>query len=742
MRAPIDLGEQLLRHRKDNRFIVGFLTLLLAVFSGIYYLLQSGKGLPGTLVANRLVFFVLWYINVLLILTILFILFRSLFRIVVDRQRLGSRFKTKLVLSAIVLSAIPVLIPFPFATTFLIDLFDQWFSLPIEEVVAQAAETSNALSEQIESTNLRDAGRVLVEVEPFDFQDLDEIPEIFDLASVLRRELDADYLAVFDGIEMICGFANPRVLRRDPQFRSLNRFLREAMQDGQAIHLVDSLDIDGRLILAARATQRRPVEPSTNEDTEGPPEPGYTVAVIGTVLPADIASKQEQLLLTYQDYLKTKALKEELRTSYLLILLMVTLLVIVAFSSIGLRLARRLTAPMQALATATRRISAGDYSHRVDVEVDDELGVLVNAFNHMTEELQRNKQLVDRRSRELLEASKRIRAVIQNVAAGVLSIDVDGSIRTCNGAALKILNQGEEIVGQPIEEVWSDPERGQLIEPLTADMEAGEVAAHQIRMTVAGVWKTLEVKVTALPGADDSPGGRVVVLEDLTELLYAQKMAAWNDVARRIAHEIKNPLTPIKLTAERLLRKHQKQDPRLGEHLEEGMEVIGAEVATLKNMVDEFSRYARMPRPQPREVDLERFIHETVSLYRGVKPGIDVESRVAEDAATAHFDPDQLKSVLTNLLDNAVEALQSPGEVVVSTARSNGAVLLHVADNGPGIPARDRDKVFLPYYSTKGRGTGLGLAIVQRIVAEHHARLRVDDNKPQGTVFTLEIPLH
>ncbi len=737
----MDLRQEIHRRRKDTRFIIAGLLALLVVCIGFYYLLQRGQGLPPSLVANRLLLFVLWYVNVILILVILFILFRSVFRLLVDRRHriLGSKFKTKLVISAVVLSLIPALVPFSFATRFLVKSFEQWFSLPIEDVVEQARDTAEALSRQIENTNLRDARRVLDEVAGLDLKDLGDKSLLLERLQGLRDELRLDYLAIYDGTEAIHAIANPQKLRRDPRIRGLDRFLRQACENGSSIHIEHSPDIEGRLILAARARLRNAPQVASGDETF---EPAYTVAVTGAVMPRHVAATSDNLLNAYQTYLQVTALNREVRTSYLLILMMVTLVVIVAFSSIGLRLAGRFTAPIQALAEGTRRVASGDLGHRVDVAVDDELGVLVDAFNRMTEDLQSNKELVDRTTRELLEANKRIRAVLQNVAAGVLSIDADGKIRTCNGAALDILNQSnEEVLGKKLREAWSDPERGQLIEILETAMAAGEMASHQVRLTVGGVWKSLEVKVTVLPDSAGQPGWRVMVLEDLTELIHAQKMATWNEVARRIAHEIKNPLTPIKLTAERLLRKHEQDDPELGKTLEEGVEIIVREVTTLKNMVDEFSSYARMPRPQPRDIDLDRFVDETIHLYQGLKPGVEVVGRVAPDAANARFDPDQLKSVLVNLLDNAVESTEAPGEVVVSTARDNGMLLLHVADTGRGIRPEDKDKLFLPYYSTKGRGTGLGLAIVQRIVAEHHARIRVDANRPKGAVFTLEIPL-
>jgi len=755
----VDLRERIRRHRKDGRFIVGGSLLLLAVFSLFYYLLQRGKGLPAEMASDKLLLFVLWYINIILILTVLLILIRSLFRLLIERHHriLGSKFKTKLVLTAIALPLIPVLILFPFATKLLVDSFDQWFSLPIEEVLDQAAATADALLEWIERTNLRDARHVLEETAAFDLGDLEQRPALQLRLQELREALQLHYLAIYDGTEPIHGTADPRAgFRRAPAFRGQSRFLGEAMERGEALHVEDSLDIDGRLILAAAGAERPPPEGAAeagDEATAGDgagdggdgdeaAEPRYTVVVVGTVLPPDVAEKSESLLLSYQNYLQLAVEQEDLRAAYLLLLLMLTLLVILAFSSFSLRLARRMTEPIQALAAGTRRISQGDLDHTVEATVDDELGVLVDGFNHMTRELKRSKELADRSHRELIEANKRIAAVLQNLAAGVISIDAGGVILTCNGAALEILHQREEeVVGQHIHEAWADAERGKLVVLLEEDFTAGGQIRSQLRMTLGGVWKTLEVKITWLPGRPGRLGGRVVVLEDLTELIYAQKMATWNEVARRIAHEIKNPLTPIKLTAERLLRKHRLGDPKLGETLEQGVEVIVREVSSLKNMVDEFSRFARMPRPQPREVDLEQLAAEIMGLYQGLKPGVEVASEIDGDATTVRFDPEQLKSVLINLMDNSIEATDPPGRVTLASARRKDVVLLRVADTGRGVPAEDKEKLFLPYFSTKGRGSGLGLSIVHRIVADHNASIHIEDNHPQGAVFILEIPI-
>lgn len=737
----MDLREQLLRRHKDTRFIFGGLTVLLGICGVLYYMLQRGRGVPAELAANKLLLFVLWYANLVLILAILLVFVRSFFRLLLERQNriLGSKFKTKLVLTAVSLSLIPVLILFPFATKLLLDSFEQWYSLPIEEVVENGSETAEYLTQQIQHSNQRAGCRVLDQVIGFDLASLDQQLALQRELIQLRDELQVHYLAIFDGHEYIHGTADMSVgFRREPNFRGSTDFLDEAMRKGTAWRIPEeSLDVDGRLLLSACAAQRNL---AVALRTEGPVQPVYTVVVTGTVLPRDIALKSRMLLEAHQDYLQLSVQRDALQGVFLSILLMVTLLVMLAFSSIGMRLARRITAPIQALADGTRRISQGDLDYQVPSSVDDELGVLVDGFNSMTRELKRNRELVDRQHRELVSSNRRQQAVFQNVAAGVLAIGADSMVLSCNGAALDILAQREgDVVGHTVQEAWSDPERRRLADFLNEDFTAGGQIRRQLQLTIGGEWKTLEAKITMFPDPSGLPGGRVLVLEDLTELIQAQKMATWNEVARRIAHEIKNPLTPIQLTAERLLRKHQQNDPKLGELLESGVATIVREVQSLKTMVDEFSRFARMPQPHPRQVEIEPLFRELVRLHQGIKPGVELDWSVEDGTETVLFDPEQLRGVLINLVDNAVAATDAPGRVELEACSRGRYTLVRVADSGKGISAEDKEKVFLPYFSTKGRGSGLGLSIVHRIVTDHQAQIYVTDNEPKGTVFTLEV---
>jgi two-component system nitrogen regulation sensor histidine kinase NtrY len=727
------LRKKLLQNRKNHRLIGWGLVALMLLFTGLFYLVQRGRDLPSALLTNRVLLFVLWYVNVLLILVILFVLLRNMVKLLVERRHrvLGSTFKFKLVATYVGLSLIPVLLLFAIATELLRGSMDRWFNSPVAPVLERGNAVAQGLYDSIEKTNLRDAGRVRREIQDLDLQDPRQRPALTRRMQSLLGELDLDLVAVYEGREFVNGLLNSQsgIPRLPDPDRS---FLEAAAREGHATAVQTPAGTRGSLLLAGVAQPNR----------------SSVVVVVGSLLDPVLTAQREKLVQDYQAYRQLVVQKDDLRASHLLLFLMVTMVILLASSWTGLYLARRVTLPIQALAEGTRRISGGDLSHRVDVVADDELGVLVDSFNRMTEELESNKEQLERNNLELTASNQRladeralIAAVLENVAAGVVSIDSQGRIFTCNGAALNMLRQREQdVVGRPFEEAWGDPDRKRLAAAVR-EVGRGGHGSKEIHLTLGGEWKTFELKVTALRDAAGAIQGGVVVIEDLTELIKAQQLAAWNEAARRIAHEIKNPLTPIRLSAERLLRKHQQGDPGLGRAIEEGVEIIVREVVTLQGMVDEFSRYARMPRPHPAPVDLSRLVGETVHLYRNLKAGVEVEGDVDAGLTSVWIDAEQIRRALINLLDNAVEATEAPGQVRIAAHPVNGHLEIQVADTGRGIPAESKEKLFLPYYSTKGRGTGLGLAIVHRIVADHQGAIRVEDNAPRGTVFTVELPI-
>ncbi|MEM7052756.1 MAG: ATP-binding protein [Acidobacteriota bacterium] len=734
----MDLKEQLRRHRNDTRLVVGGLILLLLLFTGVLYFFQSSRDLPSFLINNQVLLFVLWYVDIILILVIVFVLLRNLYKVMVERHHriLGSKFKVKLVLTFIGLSLIPVLLLFAIATELLQGSVDRWFSAPVRDVLEQGASVAEELIDRIEQSTLKDASLLLDDIADVDLAEPQERPELGRLLRERLAETDLALVAVYEDSVFIHAALDPQAGIVDlPEPPS--GFLGDAAATGWAIRVGQLPGQQSRLILAAAAAPPR----------EGQDDQARAIVVAGTVLAPSLADKSERLLEAFQSYKQLEVQREDLKASHLLTFLMVTLLILLASSWVGLYLARRVTIPIQALADGTRRISLGDLDHQVEVAADDELGVLVDSFNRMTQELKRNKEVIEHSNRELIAANERladeralIEAVLENVAAGVISIDAGGRIFTCNGAALEMLRQREgEVVGQAAADAWRDPERRKLADLLSEELDHGRLS-QELHLVLGGEWKTFDAKVTAMHDGNEGESGRVIVLEDLTELIKAQQLAAWNEAARRIAHEIKNPLTPIKLSAERLLHKYRQQDPGLGEALEQGVELITREVASMQAMVDEFSRYARMPGPRPQAVDMRQLIQETLHLYRDLKPGVAVRGKIAADLPTVQLDSEQIKRALINLIDNALEATEAPGVVEISAQRQNGSLQLLIADSGRGVPVEARGKLFLPHFSTKGRGTGLGLAIVHRIITEHHGTIRVEDNRPRGTVFTIDLP--
>ncbi len=730
------------RRRKDTRFILRMAGLLLVCLTVVFYLLQKSRDLPTLLVANRVLLFILFYINVVLILAVLFVLARSIFKLLLERRAriLGAKFSSKLVATYVGLSLVPVLVLFVYANVLLQQSVERWFAAPVESVLRQGSAVAENLLRLTQQDTLHQARILAADLAGLEIDRPRQRARLDRrLQPSLQRE-NLDFLGVYREADFVTAIVDPDAGLGDlPEpHRSV---LLEAATGNEQTQVIPPPRGEGALVLAAV-----PIPDSV---------PPGGVLVAGRLLPPEVATQTGQLLAAYQQYRQLETQKPELQTSQVLIFLMVTLLVLLASTWVGLYLARQVTVPIQALAEGTRRISGGDLGHRVDVQADDELNVLVSSFNEMTAELERSRLLLEAGNQELSAANRRLDeergllvAVLQSVAAGVIAVDRSERVFLCNDAALAMLRQSEtEVRDQPIREIWADSERRKLLPLLDRETaDDGERAespaqrtSHQVRLVLGGEWKTFEVKRAALREPDGSPLGQVLVLEDLTELIKAQQLAAWNEAARRIAHEIKNPLTPIQLAAERVLRRHQ-QGQDVGEVLEDGVRIIVREVETLKTMVDEFSRFARMPRPQPADVDLQAMVEETVKLYRSVKPGVEVASAVDPQAAHAWADPEQLRGALINLLDNAVEATDAPGRVDVRTARTDGRVQLVVTDTGRGIPAEAKEKLFLPHFSTKGRGTGLGLAIVHRIVADHHGTIRVEDNPPRGTTFTIELP--
>jgi two-component system, NtrC family, nitrogen regulation sensor histidine kinase NtrY len=702
----VKLLTEIQRRRKDNRLIVGLVLAVLVVWAAVS-LLERRADDPAT-VTRGLILFVLSYLNITLIAAVLFVFLRTLLKAWLERRRgeLGSHFKTKLLATYLGLTAIPIGLVFFTATGLLQRSIDRWFSTPVREVVEKARMLEDMEEKRITDQALADAEA---------------------LAAAGHRN-------VGPALE---GF------RRQHRLDSV-----EVYRDGRRIAIAAEKASGAVASLPAEQLRETKVEvlPDGSHRYRASRTVGDTVWVAGVRIPPAEARIMAGIAEAWSEYRKLEVQKPAIKAANISTFLLITLAILFASLWTGLTLARRITGPIAALAESTRRLHSGDLSARVDAAATDELGVLVGSFNRMAAGLQETRDALLRSNEELQSSNRRVdlerrllATVLESVTTGVLAFDADGRVLVCNPAARALLSLGDEV---SVEDLRRRPE----LAPVAALLDetksrVGGPPSREVNVSSEGGERRLEISLRPLSGPSAAErGGWVLAIEDTTHVAREQKLAAWSEVARRVAHEIKNPLTPIRLSAERIARRFAGGGPDLAQAIERGTKVIVEEVDFLKSLVDEFSRFARLPEMRPEPTDLPELARSAARLFDGARDGvlIRVESRLSHDVVL--LDPEQIKRALINLLDNALEACGQSGEINVRLSNRPDGVTIEVADTGRGIPLRDREKLFLPDFTTKGRGTGLGLAIVSRIVADHNGTIRVEDNRPQGARFIIELP--
>ncbi|HLJ73723.1 MAG TPA: ATP-binding protein, partial [Thermoanaerobaculia bacterium] len=449
-------------------------------------------------------------------------------------------------------------------------------------------------------------------------------------------------------------------------------------------------------------------------------------AIAGVFIPATMSRLIDESIILHKNYQQLDAQRPALKASQTSLFLAVTLAILFFALWLSMYASRRITVPIKALAEATGKLAEGEYGSRVDIVAADEVGRLIDSFNQMSQQLAEQRQA-------LTQANQYLSTVLDSVSAGIIAFSDDFRLLSINRAALQMLQIEEPPPDAPLADFLTGDLK--ILDSTLRDLTRRAARTREITLIRNGELRYLEASAARLAGGRE---GWVLAIEDSTQLVQAQKLAAWNEAARRIAHEIKNPLTPIQLSAQRIAKKFENNEPDAAQAIEEGTKTIVSEVRQLQRMVDEFSRFARMPAVHLRHAQLSEILQQAASLYKDVKRGVTVSVAVDPEIELL-MDPEQIRRAVGNLLNNAVEATEA-GEVRVTARRAPHRVVIEVADPGRGVPDRDKEKLFLPYFSTKGRGTGLGLAIVHRIVNDHDGRISVHDNYPRGTRFEIELP--
>ncbi|MBI5637300.1 MAG: HAMP domain-containing protein [Nitrospinae bacterium] len=739
LRTLLNMGHNLTAEARATglrRLRIAVLALLsVMLLFTMYKLVYDGPRIGGI---NNLNLFFLLNLNILLLLVMALLVGRNMVKLFMERQEkaLKAAFRTKLILAFLGLTLIPTVLLFVVASGLITNSIDNWSNITVERSLRDSLDVAHDYYSQHEKraeAGARDlAGMVQKQ------QMLLNANRVY-LSNMLPKkigELNAAGGAVYGGnFTLRAKYA----ANGDDEYvpPALTGFHAEKMAKGE------TFAEKHRTSRGAYVVAFAPVLAADG-------------AVEGAVLltePIDpwLLDKIETITRTTEEYRQIQSQKLPIKMMYEVTLGVVTLVVIFGAIWFGYYLARDITTPIQKLVDATRKVAEGDLSVRVEEKSRDEIGFLVRSFNRMTEDLDTSRQKLDANHRELVDVNqeldrrrRHIETILSTIAAGVISIDHRGHVTTCNPSATAILHlDAGDPRGKYYEEIFShtqlDPVRSIVREMGKSRKES---IKQETQINVDGVIRTLLVHISTLKDQYDTFMGMVVVFEDLTAIINAEKTAAWRDIAQHLAHEIKNPLTPIKLNTERLRRNYETDRAAFDRNFDAATRVIIHEVDVLVGLVDSFSRFGQLPVAKPEMHPLHRLIEEVVQMFHGMKQDVALRADFDPSIHDVRLDREQMHRVFRNLVENAVNAVEPGGGIEIKTRRVNGGnrILIEVRDDGPGVDPANLDKIFLPYFSTKKKGTGLGLAIVNRIIADHQGTITAKNVRPHGLLVSIEIP--
>lgn len=718
---PAGDGETVKRRRE--RIAIGIILVLAA---GLTFLEANLATVGGSVAfTSNIVIFALINLNVILVVLLIFLVTRNIFKLILDRKRniLGAKIRSRLVLIFISFSLVPTILLFFAAANITTTGIKSWIGGRVGVALNEALE--------IARKNLEDEAVSLA-------------PLAARAAAALARgtgELSVEALSAETGAVRRPGVS---LLVAGPEGAAVS---------GGTVPSGTVQEILNRLRGKEGEWGRREAETFVGETYASAvrklPD-GRLVIAVRTLSPEESRGIRE-IAKAYDQYHQVRLLDDPIRASYIATLVLITLLIVFAASWMGIYLARQITVPVQMLAEGTEKVASGDLDVRLEYRSDDEFGTLVASFNRMTADLQEMKRNYEETNvsltstyEELRRRTRFIETILTNISTGVIVIDRTGRIAMINKVAERLLGiRTEAAVGKPYKEVVRE-EHYEAVRTLSREVGTppGRTLERQVNLTVGGKAVSLRVSIAVLRDDAGEYLGLVVAFDDLSQAMRLQKVLAWREVARRIAHEIRNPLTPIQLSTERLEKRFasaHEGDPAF----RDSTRTILSEVGSLKRLVEEFTRFARMPAPVFKEGAIVEELRPIVETFRSSYPGIEWVFE-AQECPLAWFDPFQIRRAVTNLIENAAAVLRGAGRIVVRCGYEPklDLVRIAVADNGPGVPPEDRERLFEPYFFRKEGGTGLGLAIVSAIVSDHRGSVRVRDREPAGAVFEIEFPAH
>ncbi len=736
MNVEVPHGERRKRFREAILIVVSLLLIFILTRVEISLTQLSADAKLGSNIA----IFAVINVVILLVILLVYLVCRNVVKLFLESRSnpFARRLRTKLVLSFVALSLVPTLLLFFAAAGFINNTVHNWFNSQVESSLSESLEVAQTYYKSSASNSLyygRQIGNFIKERKLLNDANL---PRLKQLIHEKQTEYNLGVVEVYSAQrEELVRATNPAVPKGEftnPSSEDIKRGLEG--EELTRINQVGKADLIRGIV---------PIRSTWNEaDVVG-------VVVVNYYVPYSLVSKMKEITTSYYDFRQLKIMKNPIRTGYIITLFLIAMVIIFLAYWMGVYLANSMTKPLQELVDATHAVAEGNLDVRVNSGSSDEIGLLIQSFNFMTDDLRTKQNALNisnieltRSNQEIEQRQQYMEIVLRSVAAGVISIDRDGVLQTINTSAERLLSlSAQEVLGKNFKDVVRSNNAG-VVNELISDLQKSRTGllSRQVMVNVEGNKLTLQLHLTLLRGGNGEFLGMVAVLDDLTQMMRVQRMAAWREVARRIAHEIKNPLTPIQLSAQRLRKRYLSRFNDDETVFDECTGMIIKSVDELKNLVNEFSNFARMPAVKPERNDLNKLINETVSLYQEAHRGVVFEVHTDVSMPLLMIDRDQIRRVLINLLENAVAAMAERGRVLLATQYDPvlKMAVMTVADEGPGIPAEDKARLFEPYFSTKKSGTGLGLAIVSSIITDHGGYVRVRDTIPHGALFAVELP--
>ncbi|MBU4344447.1 MAG: ATP-binding protein [Desulfobacteraceae bacterium] len=732
------VSEEESKRRKREGILIVIVIFVIAILTfAEHKVIHFGAEIP---ISNTILMFILININLLLLILLIFLVFRNLVKLLYDRKRkvMGSKLRTRLVAAFIALTLLPTIVLFFFSITFITTSIEFWFNVPVEQALENSLLVGRRLYNHAEENNRFYLERIAYQINTKKLLAEKKRKALSHYVQVVQRAFNIDAVEIYSVNANRLTFALARELEDKPfSVVSADDFQKDIEPKG--VRSVFEKIPEGELI---RTIGTIPF--GTNyTDAEG-------FVVLSVLIPPDLSENMASISRGFEEYQQIILLKKPIQTTYYIALSIVALLVVFCAIWFGFYLAKSITIPIMELAEGTRRVAEGDLGFSIGPVADAEIGSLVDSFNKMTKDLRISREQLELSAGMLREQNVEIEKrrqymeiVLKNVSAGVITLDPGGLVSTINKSAEKMLNL---IPKDMLNKNYKNLLKGQhlnlaeeIIDNLTSSRE--DHVTLPLRLTIEGKQRSFMMHVNALKDDAGNHMGIVMVFDDLTELEKAQRIAAWREVARRIAHEVKNPLTPVSLSAQRLKRRYSKQ---INEPVfEECIQMIIDHVDLIRNLVNEFSAFARFPAANPELCDLPPIIEETVALYKEGHQDIDFKISMTEDIPPLNIDRRQIKQAMINLVNNAIASIKTNGKISITLTNDPvlNIVRIEVADNGPGISDEDKTHLFEPYFSTKKTGMGLGLTIVSTIVADHNGMIQAQDNQPQGAKFVIELPV-